>query len=237
MKVSRERINAAAAGTCRHTTEELKKNCDAGACTTICGRLNGVIEAEFAAAKGSGAAVACAPGCSYCCHLRVGAFAHEAIALLKHLRTRVAAAEAAAIEQRILENAQRIDGMTVREHYAANIPCAFLVAGQCSAYEVRPAECASYHSTSRERCQYSFEHPSDMGTPKNGRPALLGLQVFGNALHEAIQAGLKDAGLSTGKGELHQLLRALIKDPSVVERWRAGGNIAGAEIAAEAMRG
>ena len=72
----------------------------------------------------AGAAIACAVGCDYCCHLRVGVFPHEAVALHEHLRTRVSPADAAVIAQRIRANAQRIDGLTVEQHRAAGIPCA-----------------------------------------------------------------------------------------------------------------
>ena len=153
---------------------------------------------------------------------------HEAIALFRYLRTRLAPALAAVIERRILENAQRVDGMTVREHYAANLRCAFLIDGQCSAYEVRPSACATYHSLSRERCEYSYDHPHDIGTPKNSRPALLELRAFCDALIEATKAGLEDGGLTSAKGELHQLVRALIEDPGAAERWCAGGRITAA---------
>ena len=37
---------------------------------------------------------------------------------------------------------------------------------------------------------------------------------------------LGEAGLSATKAELHQLLRALIENPGLVERWSAGDDIA-----------
>ena len=55
---------------------------------------------------------------------------------------------------------------------AANLRCALLVDGRCAAYEARPSACARYHSLSRARCKYSYEHPEDIGTPRNSRPAL-----------------------------------------------------------------
>jgi len=228
MELSREHISAAATAAHEATAATLGKSCGAGACETVCRRLVVVIEEEFATAQQTGANIACRSGCNFCCHQRVGVLPHEAIALFHYLRTRATPAEAAAIEQRIVDNARRIDAMTVREHYAANLPCAFLRDGRCSAYDVRPSACATYHSLSKERCEYSFNHPQDIGTPKNSRPALLDLQTFCDSLSEATRTGLTAAGLSNAKGELHQLLRTLLEDRGAVDRWCGGVEITGA---------
>jgi hypothetical protein len=53
-------------------------------------------------------------------------------------------------------------------------------------------------------------HPADIGTPRNARPALLELQVFGAAQIEATAAARKAAGFSGEQVELHQALRALL---------------------------
>jgi Fe-S-cluster containining protein len=172
--------------------------------------LNGVIDAKIEALKDAGASVACAPGCDYCCHLRVDVFAHEAVALLEHLRTRASADEAARLEARIRANAARVDALTVAQHRAAGIACAFLRGGLCSAHDVRPSACATYHSLSRARCEHAFLNPADIGTPRNARPALLELQAFGAAQIEATAAACKAAGLRGEQVELHQALRALL---------------------------
>jgi len=210
MRLSRAHLSTAATATFEHTAAELQKGCDGAACAALCGRLNRVIDAEIDVLKASGACVACAPGCDYCCHLRVGVFAHEAVALLHFLKTRATADEAARIEHRIRTNAQRIDGMSAEQHRSAGLACAFLDDGLCSAHEVRPSACAAYHSVSRERCERSFRHPQAIGTPGNARPALLELQVFGTAQIEATNAACVAAGLAGGQTELHQALRALL---------------------------
>jgi Fe-S-cluster containining protein len=210
MDLSREQSAPAATATFEHTAAALRKSCDAATCASLCRRLNGVIDTRIEALKGSGASVACAPGCDYCCHLRVDVFAHEAVALLEFLRTRAPADDAALIEARIRANAARVDTLTAPQHRAAGIACAFLRDGLCSAHDVRPAACATYHSLSRERCEHAFRHPGDIGTPRNARPALLELQVFGAAQIEATAAARKAAGSSGEQVELHQALRALL---------------------------
>jgi len=213
VSINLEGIQAAAAGLRRDAGRRLVAR-DAAACSEVCQRVVAALEAELGAQRASGARIACAAGCTFCCHQRVGVFAHEAVALLRHLRTQVPQADAAEIEQRVLANARTIDGWTAEQHRAANLRCALLVDGRCAAYAARPSACARYHSLSRARCEHSFEHPEDIGTPRNSRPALADLQELGNALDSGMEAALTDAGLPATKGELHQTLRALLEDPS-----------------------
>jgi Fe-S-cluster containining protein len=210
MRLYREQSSPAATATYEHTAAALRQSRDGAACAALCRRLNGVIDDKIAALQRAGAGVACAPGCTFCCHLRVDVFPHEASALLQHLRTQVASERAARIEERIRANARRIDALTPQQHRSAGIACAFLENGLCSAHEVRPSACATYHSLSRERCEHSFRHPEHIGTARNTRPALLELQAFGGAQIEATAAAYKDTDLASTPAELHQALRALL---------------------------
>ena len=203
--------------------DTLRRGGDGATCVAVCRRTVDIVEAEFAKRRAEGAAIACAPGCTFCCHQRVGAYAHEAIALWSRLHTHPLAAR---LITRILANAREIESMTVEAHRKANLRCALLVDGRCAAYEVRPLACARYHSLSRERCEHAFNHPQDVGTRSNARPALAELQAFGTSVEAATEAALGEAGLSSTKAELHQLLRVLIENPSLVERWSAGDDIA-----------
>jgi hypothetical protein len=206
-------VEATAAGVRREAAARLRERGTA-ACEAVCRSLVAIIEAEFAAQRASGARIACAVGCAFCCHQRVGVFLHEAVALLHEVRTRMPRAEAEEIERRILENARTIDGWTPEQHRSANLPCALLVDGRCAAYDARPSACARYHSLSRARCEHAYQHPEDVATPRNSRPALAPIQELSAALDSAIEAALVDAGLPPGKGELHQTLRALLEGSS-----------------------
>jgi Fe-S-cluster containining protein len=198
MHLSREQSTPAATATFEHTAAVLRKGCDAASCAGLCHRLNRVIDDKIGALKQAGAGVA-----------------HEAAALLHHLRTRVSAEEAGLIERKIRAHAARVDALTVEQHRSAGIACAFLRDGLCSAHDVRPSACATYHSLSRSRCEHAFRHPADIGTPRNARPALLELQVFGAAQIEATSAARKAAGLTGEQAELHQTLRALLDGDAV----------------------
>jgi Fe-S-cluster containining protein len=216
MELSRAHLHAAATAVHDDTAATLRSGCDAATCASLCRRIDARLDAETQAARRDGVAIACVPGCTYCCHQRVGVLAHEAIALLEHLRTSCSPGDAAAIEGRIRANAGAVDTMTDAEHRTANLPCAFLVGGRCSAYEVRPSVCASFHSLRKDRCRHAFENPYDAGTPRNSRPVALELKALTDAVIEGAEAGLADAGLTTSKGELHQRLRDLLDAPAIV---------------------
>lgn len=217
---AQQSIPAAVAG--RNAAERFIVDPGPAACESLSRHLLGVLDRESDVARSTGAAIACAAGCTFCCHQRVGVLPHEAIAIVRYLRTNVAQEDAAAIERQVHRNASRIDAMTAEEHRRANIPCAFLRDGRCSVYAVRPLACASYHSMSRNRCEEAYNRPEDMGTPRNARPVLLDLKRYSEALLASVQAALEAAGIETATGELHQLLRALLEDPEAADRGCAG---------------
>jgi Fe-S-cluster containining protein len=223
MRVSRDWIHTAATAAFERTKALLEGEADAASCADCCSETSAAIEAEVVRFAGEGSPPACATGCAFCCHQRVSVFPHEALALLHALRAEMLEEVQARVARRIRANAQRVDGMTVERHYAANLPCAFLEHGRCSAYLRRPAICASFHSMSRSRCEQAFDRPEGMGTPRNSRPVLLELQAFADAIVEATGSALAAVGLEARKLELHQALRALLDDPDAADRWRAGG--------------
>ena len=68
-------------------------------------------------------------------------------------------------------------------HATARRACAFLIEGECSAYEVRPSACAAYHSVSKQRCEQSFHDPS----LPSGTVALEALMVVALALEDGFR--------------------------------------------------
>jgi Fe-S-cluster containining protein len=225
MELSRRELNEAATATFDFTLARLKAAPGVEACADVARHVAAEIEGKFAALERDGAGIACVAGCAFCCHQRVGLLPHEAIALLQHLRSALPPAIAENVESRIRANAARSEGLAPREHLALRQPCAFLVDGRCSAYAVRPANCAAYHSLSRARCEHAFANPQDAGTPRNSRPALLALQTFCDAQIDAMRAGVAAAGFDDTKGELNASLRTLLDDPDALPRWLAGGKL------------
>lgn len=153
--------------------------------------------------------IQCEEGCKYCCHLRVAAFPYEAAAIASYIQTELPAEQAGEIRKRVAEKAALIAGMTEEQHFTTNIECAFLYDGRCSVYPVRPSSCAGYHSRSRERCEYSFQNPTDL---ESGIPDSEELKQFHAAIDEGIRQALVSLELDAKKGELHTVMAATLKN-------------------------
>jgi hypothetical protein len=186
--------------------ETLGKATDVDSCMTLAAGIDSLIDQAFQHFQKDGAGIACRAGCNFCCHLRVMVYPHEAIALFRYLGSRMPREQANVVRQRLMDGAPRS-------------ACAFLVDGKCSAYEVRPGACAGYHSLSREHCEKTYNDPA--GSPE-GTPVLQALRYISEEMADGIDAGLADAGLSGTRMELQAAVAALIRNPSLIAKWRAG---------------
>jgi Fe-S-cluster containining protein len=142
---------------------------------------------------------------------------HEAIALFRYLQSQMPAAIADQVRETLRRYTQPAPAAPVSPD-ARRRACAFLIDGECAAYEVRPSACAAYHSLSRERCEESYGDPS----LPSGTVALQALQVVAMALEEGVNTALQSEGLSHAPVELHAAVAALLANPALIARWRAG---------------
>ena len=193
----------------------LGRSTDVDACVALVGQIDHLLEQAAQHLPQGSAHLACRAGCNFCCHLQVRVLPHEAIALFRYLQSRMAAPSAERVRTKISEytRAPQPSGQP-----AARRACAFLIEGECSAYEVRPSACAAYHSVSKQRCEQSFHDPS----LPSGTVALEALMVVALALEEGVSAGLQTQGLSHAPMELHAAVAALLANPALIARWRGG---------------
>lgn len=197
--------------------ETLGSLSDADACVALVARINALMGQAFESFRGDG--VACREGCNFCCHLRVLVFPHEAIALFRYLDRYIPQEQAEGIRARLLENADRRAKLTREGQRVPAMRCAFLVDGKCSAYDVRPAACSAYHSLSKGRCEDGYhKEPGAV----HRIPVLRALRYVAAALDEGMDNGLAAAGLNGTHVELHTALTALVRDPGLIDTWRAG---------------
>ncbi len=74
---------------------------------------------------------------------------------------------------------------------------------------------------SREKCESAF-HAREESREGDTVPILEGLRFVATSLDEGLDAGLEAARLKATRIELHTALDALLKNPSLIERWRSG---------------
>ena len=163
--------------------------------------------------------LACARGCSYCCHLRVEIRPHDAFVLARHIEASFGAEQRAAALERIEDNLRRIAALTPEQHVRAGIPCALLVDGVCSAYEGRPATCRKYYSVSVDTCRNAH---ADTSAPLTGDIEDDAVRLAGNAVALGYAQGLEDAGYDATLYELHFALHAALTNPRAEKRYRQG---------------
>jgi Fe-S-cluster containining protein len=193
----------------------LGRSTDVDACIALVGQVDHLLEQAAQHLPQGDAPLACRAGCNFCCHLQVRVLPHEAIALFRYLQSRMAPATADRVRMKIRQYARSPE---VSGDALARRPCAFLIEGECSAYEVRPSACAAYHSVSKQRCEQSFHDPS----LPSGTVALEALMVVALALEEGVNMALHSEGLSHTPIELHMAVAALLANPALIARWRAG---------------
>ncbi|HTY48059.1 MAG TPA: hypothetical protein VMB48_00040 [Steroidobacteraceae bacterium] len=194
---------------------------DVDACSALAARVDTLLDQAGDYFRRQGTAVACRAGCSFCCHLRVMVRPHEAIALFRHLGSRLPAQIAAAVRARLLGNAARIRELGPAGHALTRLACAFLVDGHCCAYEVRPSACSGYHSLDRARCEAAHADPGEQAAI----PVSAALGHIAGELNAGLERALAAAGLDGAEAELHTAVAALVRDPALIARWRAGRSL------------
>jgi Fe-S-cluster containining protein len=165
-------------------------------------------------AAANGDEPACRKGCSYCCHNRVVAPAHEVMMLADRILA-MPEPQRAALVERISINAERIgptiDGTTP---FTTPMPCALLGEdGACGVYEDRPSNCRRYHSLRRSDCENSFFQPNDLNSRVRLSTPLL---VASAAQAMGFRKAIGERGIDTTNYELHTALREALADPAAV---------------------
>ena len=160
--------------------------------------------------------VACRSGCTHCCMLPVAASAPEVLAIAGFVRERFDEGRRAALARRVEAHIAATDGMDMSRRDRVRLDCAFLEAGRCSVYEVRPIACRGVSSYSVEDCREDREHPgTGVEMHANGLREL----VFG-AIREGLAVACKSASVEHRLLELARAYRIAAADPTLAETWR-----------------
>jgi Fe-S-cluster containining protein len=161
-------------------------------------------------------AVACAKGCSYCCHTYVSAMAPEIFRIARAIRAEKT------FDQRLpllRQSLQLTAGRPNEERQGKQLPCALLENGLCSVYASRPSMCRKTASTSLDDCIAVFNGGAVGWTsPRiNSVAASASLYAFSIALHSQ--------KLDWQSYELSAALEAVLADPDAEAAWLGGRDI------------
>lgn len=100
------------------------------------------------------AKLACARGCSYCCHTWVSATAPEIF--LAAAAVREADTQRPGLIDGVQARCRDTAGLSVLQRFGAKLPCPLLVDNACSQYRVRPAVCRQATSFDLQGCLEEF---------------------------------------------------------------------------------
>jgi uncharacterized protein len=161
----------------------------------------------------------CAPGCGYCCHLRVSISVAEALIILDYLRKHD---QQHLYKERIKNLHEPLAQRAVSNNswwLENSIPCLFFDQKTllCTIYEVRPFTCRAYHSLDTQRCKTGFFNRTETAIPcypdfKRSR------ELYSVAFERA----LAELGLQSTQFELSSTIGLFLQSPDLVKKWAQG---------------
>jgi Fe-S-cluster containining protein len=161
------------------------------------------------------AQIACASGCSFCCHQPVRVSPAEAFFLARHIADRPDAMTA------VREAAAQLSGRSANTPKVAWIRCPLLDGGgNCSVYAARPLGCHTHVSVDVNDCKNAYPQPGE---------AIVREPVLYHDLRSScrmiLQASLRLNGLPDTHYELNAALQVAMDTDNGEKRWLRGENI------------
>lgn len=161
--------------------------------------------------------IACAKGCSYCCHYYVLVRTSEVLALAEAIQA-LPDSLLTELKDRIAHTVKLTASMNADEYKASNVPCALLKDGLCSVYESRPLTCRTHHSADVGVCARTHENPTQ---PEQSQYRPIRYAV-GIATEMALSHAQQKQDTDDSKYELHAALYEALSASTGVSRWRDG---------------
>jgi Fe-S-cluster containining protein len=183
---------------------------------TIVERAAALGDATMARSPTDPSLLACKKGCSTCCSRPVGTTAPSVLRIAAWLREHRTPEELAEVRRRIAALDDVTHGKMWTPRDRPPNPCALLVDGACSVYEVRPFACRAWNAVDVEECKRA------MGQDWTALRFDLFQRTTFAAVEDGIKLALGEAGLDGGDLELTAALRVALDRPDAGEAWLTG---------------
>ena len=173
--------------------------------------------------------IACKKGCSWCCYKQVGVSPLEVFLIAEHIKNKRINFSLDDIKSRLTVLDQITNDLSSEKRLATQLPCAFLIEGYCSIYEVRPLACRGGNSIDADLCRRHVEDMENVQREEKleGGPYWIHAVPFNvmRALREGLTAGMKKWDLGQEKLELTAATRIALQEQDALENWIAGKDI------------
>ena len=161
--------------------------------------------------------LACAAGCTFCCHQYVGLSMPELAILMKFIHTNFKDTQIIELIGQLNEVVSTTKGMSRFERAASKIDCPLLdkVTRQCQAYTARPLTCRGMHSLDRNACE------QDDATPGKNHPIPQFESHKGivRAVAIGLQLGIAESEIEPKELELASALLVALTGPQAIDQW------------------
>ena len=156
--------------------------------------------------------VACAKGCSFCCHLLFFTDVPSVFLAADELKQNLEPRSLEELKVRLTKFEDADHGL----HTVPRPPCPLLVDDLCQAYDVRPLVCRAQNSLEVSQCEEKYEGKRQLVTAHD-----IPITVW-TAIFNGLAAGLGEIGFDEGAVEFSSALKIAIEVPEALERWLAG---------------
>ena len=180
--------------------------------------------ARFEAENSLPKALACQPGCHFCCHNQVELTPPEALLLGDYVEKNFSDDEKQALAASLERSVKIRAGKNKKEiaHLRRELPCPLLKRRKCAVYPVRPLVCRAMHAFDAGHCEGALNSPDLIKDEYYAHR-----QVFTMSVVQGLRGGCQKMGCQSGSLDLAQALRDFFGQPSPSDRWIRGEKVFG----------
>jgi Fe-S-cluster containining protein len=180
--------------------------------------------ARFEAENRLPQALACQPGCHFCCHNQVELTPPEALLLGHYVEKNFSDEEKQALAASLERSVKIRAGKNKQEsaHLRRELPCPLLKDRRCAVYPVRPLVCRAMHAFDAGHCEAALNSPDLIRDEYYAHR-----QVFTMSVVQGLRDACQKMGCQSGSLDLARALRDFFSQPRPSDRWIRGEKVFG----------